>query len=112
MANWKNKIEVKHLFSDEPTVDDIIKCAKVILNGMNKIKKIPERIEEDFEMCKDNFRFMVEIFDEKEITKEYLKDCGIDSELDYFNENLEWLYNIGDEKLDDKFGGDKFIWIG
>lgn len=101
MANWKNKINITKVVQDDDcdgevagkyVADKLTAIQPNLQFGMEAETSVKEGIREELDDLISQFR-----------------DCCPDQEE--FNHLLERLYDLGDTKLDHRFGGRKFLWI-
>lgn len=121
--NWKYKIEIKHLFSEDTTPEIIIELCTIIVSKLDKIleKSQNSNISEDsidefwyeLEGVKDNFDFLRQLADGS-IEEDDWKDYSFEGDFEsWFNDYLEQLYDIGDIKIMLKNGTkEKLLWVG
>lgn len=121
--NWKYKIEIKHLFSEDTTPEIVAELCTILVSKLDKIleKSQKSNISEDsidefwyeLEEVKDNFDFLRQLADGS-IKEEDWKDYSFEGDFEsWFNDYLEQLYDIGDIKIMLKNGTkEKLLWVG
>lgn len=121
--NWKYKIEIKHLFSENTTPELVAELCTKLVKELTKIlgtadaSNISEDSIDDFwfelEEVKDNFDFLRELADGS-ITESEWENYSFDGDFEsWFNDYLEQLYDIADTKVTLKNGEiNKLLWIG
>lgn len=121
--NWKYKIEIKHLFSEDTTPELITQLCAILVPKINKIldnsqnSNISEDSIDEFwyelEEIKDNFDFLRQLADGS-IKEDDWEDYSFGGDFEsWFNDYLEQLYDIGDTKIALKNGTkEKLLWVG
>ena len=121
--NWKYKIEIKHLFSEDTTPKLIVELCTILFSKLNVIldhsqkSDIVEESLDDFwyelEEVTDNFDFLKRLADGS-IKEEEWEDYDFEGDFEsWFNDYLEQLYDIADTKVILKNGvKEKLLWIG
>ena len=121
--NWKYKIEIKHLFSEDTTPELVTQLCAILVSKINKIldnsqnSNISEDSIDEFwyelEEVKDNFDFLRQLADGS-IEEDDWEDYSFDGDFEsLFNSYLEQLYDIGDIKISLKNGTkEKLLWVG
>ena len=124
VLNWKYKIKIKDLFTDDDNPDKslIIKLCdrlipqlKSIINEINKSDITEDEIDyytNKLEEIVDDFNFLKELAN-GEIKEEEWGNYGFDGDFkEMFNNYLTELYDIGDEQVELNNGDfQKFIWV-
>lgn len=120
-GRWLTRIVVKDTFTDSPTDEDIQNSANVIVLALERIQNRFEKVIDnnfmDFDIVLDNFKFVRDGIENRINYKKY-DDLGTwHSWKDVFNEYMEMLYDIADERVNVigekgfEDGVYKFIWI-
>ena len=120
-GRWLTRIVVKDTFTDSPTDEDIQNSANVIVLALERIQNRFEKVIDnnfmDFDIILDNFKFIRDGIENHINYRKYDDLVTCNSWKDVFNEYMEMLYDIADEKVDVigqkgfEDGIYKFIWI-
>jgi hypothetical protein len=97
MSAWQRKLDLKDVWKKAKN-DEItsIKLAKEIIKRLEKLPKFNNWIDAEKESIINKFEEYIEIGDDND---------------DEFNFIFNDLYDWGDIKLDDKFGGKRVCWV-
>lgn len=117
MAKWRNKIKIKHMFTDdEDNNENLLAICDTIIHQLERIFKTEKELLEkheydfDFEMIIDNFKFIKHSIENSEEPSEY----SFETWTEAFNEYLNILYDFGDMTVvkKDFWNDEKFLWVG
>jgi hypothetical protein len=118
MPKWRNTIKIKHIFTENPSNQDVLKVTnhlipqlEKILARENKLAQLSEYYTESLEEILVNFMWVRDSILENKDPAEY----GFVDWCEAFNEYLDQLYDLGDEPTPnstDSVWGEKFLWVG
>jgi len=128
--NWKFKIKIKYLLSDDdmtlPTPEVKKAIAQKVTVIKDKLEKIYKQIDnsdiieddkyevtEELEMIIDNFDFLRQLADGT-ISEDKWYEYSFDGNFqEWFNDYLTQLYDLGDKRIKTTKGNiDKLLWVG
>lgn len=121
--NWKYRIEIKHLFEENVTLEVVTKLCNSLIPQLQKIAKsvASSNLVEDVKDYLDNellgiierFSFLKDLATGK-IRSDEWEDFGFDGDFEEtVNNYLEELYDIADSRvLNVNNILEKFLWIG
>jgi len=120
--NWRNRITVKHLFTDQTTPTIIIKLCDTLLSQLGRIKTreessnlIPDdkyHVDDKLDEAIDGFKFIKSLADGTIKKEDWSKYSFTGEFQDMFNGYFQELYDLGDTKVDTTKGStEKFIWL-
>ena len=108
MSNWINKIDLKDLWNNKLTFENLTKMLESIKTQLEKIK-----LEGNSHIRKTIVEHRLDLYDDIEVLMVNIEEesFSLEEVTGKFNYIMNNLYDLGNISLDTKFGGTKLCWI-